>query len=193
MEIPPLGSQVEERMGQGSSFKEWAKSKLKQGQTKAALMDFCYASLRFYQAAVAMEAEERRAQAQDLLVQTGRYAVGCAATGQQAKLELSEALLYYMAAVCFGRAFTVTAATTRLDHKAVQEVVREKRMQDLDARQLSQVVDASQNVYKSLECYRYAQKLAGKRIVFPPNLLLQPESALVKFLDEAVNVIHANE
>ena len=180
---------IEERMTQGKSLKKLGDEKMKRSELRPALLDFTYAALRFYQAAVAMAKQESFGRARSLLEQTGRYAVGCASANKQSEVQLSRALLYYVAAVCFGKAFSVSAASTRRDHKKLSELVKENKGSEADPQQLKVVVETTDNVYKALEWYHYAVKLAGTQLELPSNVLLQTESELMDCVDKAVNAI----
>ena len=197
LDIPELkkrksewGVLVEERMKQGKQLKTFGDAKMSQHEVNAALLDFVHATLRFFQAAEAMEKDGRRAAARSLLEQTGRYAIGCASAKGTDVFAVTQGLLYYLAAVCFGSAFSMTWIASNSDHKHILKRLRtETPLDESDAEKLKRATESTENVYKSLEKMHLATKLTKGQLNFPESLLRANGEALVEFVDRSVKVI----
>ena len=207
LEIAPLGeakkekkwgSLVEERMTQGKQLKKLGDSKMEEGQTRDAVFDHLYATLRFYQCAVAMYGEKKPLAGRQLLEQTGRYAVGCAQKAAQKTEPLTLSLLYFVAAACFGRAFSMTWKITRKDHKVLLAEARKKKevergeLVSVEQQSLKGTLEASENVYEALRWRAAAVDFAKDRLQFG-DVLNVSENDLIAFIDNAIKLVHEEE
>jgi hypothetical protein len=111
-------------MERGKELKDIAKEKMKQGEEAAAMIDFACCSQRFYavrrqlktffffvlfnrflffdKAGNLYVANDRKPKGQLVLKDTAKLASGCA---NLATDKVAKGLLYYIAAVCYGRVF----------------------------------------------------------------------------------------
>ncbi len=129
-------------------------SRYANGECILAMTDWLYSALRFYQGATALQQQNQRTKARNILCQTGTYLLMCLSKVKR-KEPLREALTFYVVAVCFGRAFQVCKTEVREEHRMALEAYRNGKGEDFSKSSI--LKGKGNNLSRHGQAYKCAQ------------------------------------
>lgn len=169
------------------ALKQRADASSAEGDWPSSLKLWIMSGLRFYQSAFESE-KISKTKARTLFSQTGTFLTTCAQKVQQ-KEPKREALLFYVAGVCFGRAFQVCRKEVRKEHRVALGKFREGQGAAVPTETLLKLLEAQNDVYKAMECVEQAKALktqSGFDIQLPVDVFQQTPQELIGFVDAAL-------
>ena len=167
---------------QGKQLKKFGDQKFQENKKKRALCDYAYAGVRFYEAAIAMKRSGHKTSARALFNQNGNFLLGCAAKTQKS-FPILESILYYFAALCFGRAFKLSPQDKKFRDQHKAAITRTNEKKETDAVFIKHLLEYSNDMYKAMDCYRFAKARANKEVKFPKNILMMSATDILQFME----------
>lgn len=176
---PKKNSDVDEFMRRGKQLKKLGDDKFQRDELARAQVDYVYAGLRFYQAAMLME-HDQVGSGKALLAQTGSFSLGCIT--KPGCPMVSRGLHFFLASCCYGFSFSSCAKDTRRDHKKSLLLSREKPQEAVAMGRWRAMLECCNDAYKAVELLQQARESAPL-IPFPHGVFACTADEMTQFLE----------